>query len=184
MTHFARSKHMQRSKITACLVASAGWIMSLETPHAQDSGQVTIDARRCMELASPDERLACFDAQVESAGRGERQSSSPAPAPAAAAAPAPNQQSVPAAEVARVPPQTAPPAAEQEWVGTITALRQREPNRYAITLDNGQVWYQRVAERYSLRVGQRVRVYQSKWGSSQRLEADGVKGFIQVELVQ
>ena len=177
MTHFARPKHAQRAGITACLIAVAGSLMSLNAARGQDSGQVTIDARRCMELASPDERLACFDAQVESAARDEPQPSSTATAPA-------SQQSIPTVEVARVPPQAAPGTAEEEWVGTITALRQREPNRYAITLDNGQVWLQRVSERYPLRVGQRVRVYQSKWGNSQRLAVDGVNGFIQVELAQ
>ena len=81
----------------------------------------------------------------------------------------------------------AKPAADapaSEWVGTITSLKLRAPNQYLITLDSGQVWSQQVAERYALRVGQRVRVYESKWGSSKRLEADGVKGFIQVELVR
>ena len=160
--------------------------MYFEHALAQDpASPVTIDAARCVELASPEQRLACFDAQVESAARGERsESGSPAPA-AAGVSPAGQQQSAPTVAVARVPPQNA--AADvpaNEWVGTITSLRLRAPNLYLITLDSGQVWSQQVAERYSLRVGQRVRVYESKWGSSKRLEADGVKGFIQVELVR
>ena len=99
--------------------------------------------------------------------------------------PAGQQQSAPTVAVARVPPQNAAAdAPANEWVGTITSLKLRAPNLYLVTLDSGQVWSQQVAERYALRVGQRVRVYESKWGSSKRLEADGVKGFIQVELVR
>ena len=95
-----------------------------------------------------------------------------------------NNSPLPTVAVARVPPQNAAADAPSEWVGTITSLKVRAPNLYLITLDSGQVWSQQVAERYALRVGQRVRVYESKWGSSKRLEADGVKGFIQVELVR
>ena len=80
--------------------------------------------------------------------------------------------------------QSAADTPASEWVGTITSLKLRAPNQYLITLDSGQVWSQQVAERYALHVGQQVRVYESKWGSSERLEADGVKGFIQVELVR
>lgn len=69
-------------------------------------------------------------------------------------------------------------------MGTITALRLREPNQYIVTLDTGQVWHQRYPERYALRVGQRVRIYESPWGAHQRLQADGVNGFIQVERVE
>ena len=105
--------------------------------------------------------------------------------PGAAGAPLPaNNSPLPRQRPRACRANAAADAPANEWVGTITSLRQREPNLYLITLDNGQVWAQHVAERYALRVGQRVRVYQSKWGSSQRLEADGVKGFIQVELVR
>ena len=116
--------------------------------------------------------------------RRERQRAGPGPG-RRGVPPASQQQSAPTVAVARVPPQNAgADAPANEWVGTITALKLRAPNQYLITLDSGQVWSQQVAERYALRVGQRVRVYESKWGSSKRLEADGVKGFIQVELVR
>ena len=179
-------QHLHRHRVTVCLMASATSIMYFEPALSQEPApRVTIDAAGCIELVSPEERLACFDAQVGSASNGER-SESPSPAPAAAdVPPAGQQQSAPTVAVARVPPQNAAAdTAASEWVGTITSLRLRAPNTYLITLDNGQVWSQRVAERYTLRVGQRVRVYQSKWGNGQRLEADGVNGFIQVELVR
>jgi hypothetical protein len=186
MRHHPHPQRAHRSSVTVCLVASASCIMYFEGALAQDPApRVTIDASRCIELASPEERLACFDAQVTSASSGQRsESASPAPV-AAGVPPAVQQQSAPTVAVARVPPQnTAADAPANEWVGTITSLKVRAPNQYLITLDSGQVWSQPVAARYALRIGQRVRVYESRWGSSKRLEADGVKGFIQVELVR
>ena len=186
MKRCARPQRVHRPSVTACLVASATYIIFFQSALAQDpAAPVTIDAARCIALASPEERLACFDAQVESASSsGHSEPGSPAPA-AAGVPPASQQQSAPTVAVARVPPNSS--AAEtvaSEWVGTITSLQLRAPNTYVITLDSGQVWSQQVAERYALRVGQQVRVYESKWGSSRRLEADGAKGFIQVELVR
>ena len=155
----------RRPGVTACLIASASCIvLCFEAALAQDLGRVTIDAARCTALESADERLACFEAQVDDARSSERNESR-SPAPAASVPPAAGAQ-----------PRT-------EWVGTIASLNQRLPNRYVITLDSGLVWEQQVAERYPLRVGQRVRIYETRWGSSQRLEADGLKGFIQVARV-
>ena len=155
--------------------------MYFEPALAQDPApRVTIDAARCIELASPEERLACFDAQVQNAA--EPASRGPGGRGCAAAS---QQQSLPRWRSRACRRKTLPPTRPRsEWVGTITSLKLRAPNQYLITLDSGQVWSQQVAERYALRVGQQVRVYESKWGSSKRLEADGVKGFIQVELVR
>jgi len=172
----------------ACVVALAVCSLAyFEATLAQEQGGVTIDARRCLELQSPDERLACFETQVgEAQGRGSTApppAAAPAPAvvPAPAAVPAPRtQQPIPTVDVAELPGQGAPAdkPGQSEWVGTITALRQREPDQYVITLDGGQVWQQRGAERYPLRVGQRVRINQTRFGL--RLQADGVNGFIYV----
>lgn len=71
-----------------------------------------------------------------------------------------------------------------ELHSTISKLREYIPGRYLITLENGQVWRQMVAERYRLRVGHNVRIYPSRWGKSFRLSAEGLKGFIQVERVR
>ena len=73
-------------------------------------------------------------------------------------------------------------AGQTEWVGTITALREREPGQYVITLDTGSVWQQRGADRYPLRVGQHVRIEESRMGL--RLRADGVNGYIHVGRVR
>jgi hypothetical protein len=53
-----------------------------------------------------------------------------------------------------------------------------------ITLDNGQVWRQKVPKWYPLQPGQQVTLYPTKWGGSFRLTAENLKSFIQVERVR
>ena len=190
-----KREHMSRYLTPQCwcrpgiivrLVASASCTIGcFQSTLAQDSSHVTIDAGRCRALESPDERLACFEAEVDAALIGELRESAPQPPAAASAPPQGSQQSLPTVDVAGLPRQDAPADApgQSEWVGNIASLRERAPNQYLITLDSGQVWLQRLAERYQLRVGQRVRIYQSKFGSGHRLQADGVNGFIQVDRV-
>jgi hypothetical protein len=150
MTQNPNPQRARQRGVTACVVAQAVCSLAyLEVTLAQEQDRVTIDARRCLELAAADERLACFEAQV-----GEAQSrGSPTPATAAApategtpataataVAPAPSsQQSIPTVEVASLPAEGAPADApgQSEWVGSVTALRQREPNQFVITLDSG-----------------------------------------------
>ena len=163
---FSPRRH-SRSRSLGCLLACAGLVGAIESVSGQQPDNVTIDARRCLQIESPAERLACFEAEVSAAPA--------APAPAA-----------PARTVDVAPPLPAAPAKAEEStsVGNITSLQAREPNRYLITLDNGEVWEQRVAKRFQLRVGQQVRVEPSQWGSSYRLFIDGVNGFIQVARVR
>ena len=75
-------------------------------------------------------------------------------------------------------------AAENEIRATITALRERGPNSWLITLDNGQMWDQVRPQWYPLRPGQQVRLYPTQWGSSYRLSALERGGYIQVTLVR
>jgi hypothetical protein len=180
MTQHRNRLHARRRGVIACVVTHAVCGLAyLEAAVAQEQGRVTIDARRCLELESPEERLACFETQV-----GEAQNST---APATAAVPPPSsQQPISTVDVATLPGQGAPAdtPGQSEWVGNIASLKERAPNQYLITLDSGQVWQQRIAERYALRVGQRVRIYHAKFTSGLRLQADGVNGFIQVERVR
>lgn len=165
---FSPRRH-SRSRGLGCLLACAGSVGAIESVSGQQPDKVSIDARRCMQIEAPAERLACFEAEV-----------SAAPAAPAPAAPPPRTVDVGAA-----PPQAAPVAPEDRASsGNITSLQAREPNRYLITLDNGEVWEQRVAKRFQLRVGQHVRVEPSQWGSNYRLFIDGVNGFIQVARVR
>jgi hypothetical protein len=138
----------------------------------------------------------------------------PAASPPAAAAP-PSTAAPPAAAARVPPaaaPQAAPPVARNDdgnrqtrrdarveeariaagaesegdkLEGTITALRERVPNAWLITLDNGQVWRQDYPEPFRLAVGQRVRVErEDRFGGGYRLYVVGRSGNIQVEPVR
>lgn len=217
------------------LLLSAGCVLVCPgVTLAQDADTVTIDARRCMDLTAPDERLACFEAQVRDA-RGHDGANDDGPrarpppiaetAPPREAAPARNAEPATARELPPTPARESPPGparesapaeeaaadrqaqpaparqaarerdarerdadapqstAETEIVATVAALSQRLPNQHVITLENGQVWRQRVPEQYPIRVGQQVRISSGRWGGGTRyrLEAENVGGFIQVD---
>jgi hypothetical protein len=107
-------------------------------------------------------------------------------APAAPAAPAPSTtaQVTSGDDVhsnqSRRDAQVAPP----EIVARVTELHETVPNAWLITLDNGQVWRQNIPQRFALKPGQRVTLRGTKWGSSYRLSAEAMNGFIQVEQVR
>jgi hypothetical protein len=178
------------------LVMSAGCALACaDGALAQNPGSVTIDARRCLQLTSAEERLACFESQVHDAlgeGRERRDTARTEPpaaaetAPARQAEPPPARQAEPRRDRRNRGADATEAASGTEIIGTIAALAERVPNQYVITLDNGQVWRQSVPERYPIRVGQRVRIYPGRWGSSNRyrLAAEELGGFIQVERVR
>ena len=147
----------------------------------QPAGPVAVDVSECVKLTTPEERLACFEAQVEGARN--------APAPAAPAASA--GSAAPAAPGAASAVSTAEfgldggdlEPAGQEIQARVTDLRETVPHAYLITLDNGQVWRQTVPKNYGLREGIPVRIYYSKW-RAYRLTNEQLKSFIQVERVR
>jgi len=178
---------------------------------------LTVEVGECVNLPTPEQRLACFEAQVEAAR------SAPAAAPAATAPAATSTAPAPAPRVAPPPASAAPagaaatgaaaPATTTIEVGASTAppefgfrerpeepekdappppevraqvaeLQQTVPNAFLITLDNGQVWRQTRADPYkSLKVGQDVRIYYSRW-RAYRLDSPQMSGFLQVERVR
>jgi hypothetical protein len=74
---------------------------------------------------------------------------------------------------------------QQEMLDRIVAMSQREPNKWLITLESGQVWYQTNSARTRLRIGDDVRIYLSPLGSSYRMaKVDSQSGFIQVHRVE
>jgi len=187
----------------------------------QGSERLTVDVHDCLALEKRDERLACFEAQVEAAqraapARGSEPVVAPSTAPPASAAPAasvaPAANTAPAASAAAPSTAAASTAAtasidsaaesrkpaparrsdedtgraksgsEQapaEIVATVAGLRERLPNAYDITLDNGQVWRQSPPMAYPLRTGMEVRLRQTKFGY--RLTAPQLRGQIQVD---
>lgn len=133
---------------------------------AQDAPSVTVEVGECVNLPSAEERFECYERQVEAA-RIAPTPAPPVPAPATEAA-APVKE----------------PVGSQEIVATITDARQTVPNRYVITLDNGQIWRQTYAERYPIRPGLKVKLRPSRWGGTFSLTAEEHGGFIQVERVR
>jgi hypothetical protein len=185
----------------ASLVFGAALLASLVVSglaFGQQPGGLRVDVGECVKLESPGERLDCYERQVK---RAQTAPVAPPPAvvpppPAAAppsvaapraAAPAPAAPSAPAARDVRVEDARVandPPSSGPALRGTITALRETVPNRWLITLENGQMWRQTYAEPYPLRIGQRVEVSKSGRRSSYQLAAVGLNGDIQVEPVR
>jgi hypothetical protein len=182
--------------MVALVTGVAAWLPAA----AQDD--LTVEVGECVELATPEERLACFEAQVEAArqqrsGPEGRRAAEPRAVPPAAE---------PQVEAARVPERNS--AAEEraeprerrtrreergprggdpeqaEVVAKIAALRETVPNQYLITLDNGQVWRQTRPTAYALREGADVRLYSTQWGDSFRLTIPERGGYVQVERVR
>ncbi len=141
--------------------------------------QVSVDVSDCVELSQPEERLACFEAQVEAARSAPPAEAGPgAPSgagQAAGAAAAGNASSGRATESRSETP--------EDIVAKVTELRETVPQSYLITLDNGQVWRQTVPEFYPLRMGSDVRIYYSRW-RAYRLTSPVLRGHIQVERVR
>ena len=190
-------------------VAVGSTLASMQGAMAQSPGQVTIDARRCMELESPQDRLACYEAEVGAAlGADKAEPAEPADA-AEPAEPAESAESTATAEQAapravsselpnpveersvresraerRAHSREAAKHSQVEIVGTIAALQERLPNQLVITLEDGQVWAQTAPEHYQLRVGNEVRIRSSRWGEMYRLSNERLRGFILVKRVQ
>ena len=145
----------------AAIAAILAGAAAIQTAAAQEPAEaVSVDVSECVKLTTPEERLACFEKQVEVSR------TDPAARGAASTAPPPVSGEAPPDIQAR-----------------IAELRETVPNAYLITLDNGQVWRQTVPKYYPLQAGHPVRIYFSRW-RSYRLSNDMLKGFIQVERVR
>jgi hypothetical protein len=72
---------------------------------------------------------------------------------------------------------------KQELVDNVASLKTLGPNILEVTLESGQVWRQMLSKRYPLQVGDSVTIRPTMWGSSYRLTAPRISGFIQVERV-
>jgi hypothetical protein len=153
---------------------------AIQAAAAQQPDAVSVDVSECVKLSSPEERLACFEAQVEAAGGAPAPASS---APAAGTAPAAAGGATAAAGAASDRDDENDRDAPPDILAKVTALRETVPNAYLITLSNDQVWRQTVPESYPLRVGSDVRIYYSRWRAYRHTDPQ-LKGFIQVERVR
>jgi hypothetical protein len=108
------------------------------------------ESHRCSGVLEDAQRLACYDTAFGKPMRPAASSAAPAPAPAvvtpapvvqrSAPAPALPAAAPPAPSAATAPAASAPPA--QPVSARITAVSRLSNDRFAITLDNGQVWTQ------------------------------------------
>lgn len=169
---------------------------------AQDE-RLTVEVGRCVDLPTPEQRLACFESQVEAARTQGGSAAAPdvaaPPSSERSSAPAPaNRAAAPSREERRAASSAPEPAefgfregrpepereAPPEVHAKIAELRETVPNAYLITLDNGQVWRQTRGDPYlTPRVGQDVRIFLSRW-RTYRLDSPQMRGFLQVERVR
>jgi len=169
-------------------VVAAGFVLG-PAVQGQEPDSVTIDVSDCVDLEKPEERLACFEREIETQGRSTPAAGRPTPAPAAPA-PTARREAVPAAVPA---PAAAEPARKRgrraeplgpEIAAKVAELRETVPNTWTITLDNDQVWRQTAPKSFALRPGMEVRLYPTHWGNAYRLTATGLNGYIQVARVR
>jgi hypothetical protein len=151
---------LRRAAFAAVLAAAIAAIQPAAAQAPADT--VSVDVSECVKLTTPEERLACFEKQVETS----RTSPPPPAGSTSSGAGRERQEEAPADIQARV-----------------AEVRETVPNAYLITLDNGQVWRQTVPKPYPLQAGYPVRIYYSRW-RSYRLTNETLKGFIQVERVR
>ncbi len=166
-----------------------------------------------MNIASPDERFACYErlaqgSKAEEVSVAPEALPEPVPEPVASVVsedqtdalrePAvveiePDRPSLAerraarraAREQERLSREEAPQEEELPGiVASITELREHVPNAWRITLDNGEVWLQVEPKPYRLRTGMQVRVYPTNWGPSHRLTGLNLNGFIRVQQVR
>jgi hypothetical protein len=157
----------------AALIAGAAAVHSV----AAQIDSVVVEVGECVDLPTPEQRLACFEAQVEAAR-------SAPPAAAAAAAPAAASSTAPEDFGLREPEPKEVREAPPEIHAKVVELRETVPNAFLITLDNGQVWRQTQPKYdYVLRPGSDVRIFASRWRSF-RLDSPQQRGYIQVERVR
>jgi hypothetical protein len=195
------------------LLAVVASVWTLQSAAAQGE-RLTVDVGDCVDLPTPEQRLACFEAQVEAARGAQTAPAAPAsaatrtaPAPASSAAPATSAAPAAAATNAAAPTTTieAPAATSTapadfgfperpeeredappppEVRAKVAELRETVPNAFLITLDNGQVWRQTRPDPYLS-----LRIGQDvriffSRWRTYRLDSPQMRGFLQVERVR
>lgn len=180
-------------------VAAAALLGSLMAGAPAAGQDVTVDVGDCVELDSAEARLTCFASQVDSVL--EKQTAEGSAEPFATIEPveadrdprendeasllregqAERKAEQPAVNETR---RAEADEGEDEYFGTIVAVRERLPNAYIITLDNGQIWQQSEPKRYPLRPGLEVRIYSTNWGDAYRLSGVGTGRHIQVRRIK
>lgn len=172
----ARRIRAVRSGAAARMAAASTALFALSPSFGQGADPVNVDVGRCVDLESAEERFACYEEQVDAATKEDERKRPDAPAGPSAEAGRPAE--------ARPVAEAGPAGEAVEILGRIGSMRERLPDAYLITLEDGQIWRQTNPKRYFLRVGDDVRIYPSSWGTDYRLTVVGRSGYIQVEKVR
>ena len=98
--------------------------------------------RECAKIADPTARLACYDNNIRTAGASPRSVPGAMPTPSGSGAPvAPNAPGGFGADDIRTPERFDPARnGASEISARVSAVREREPGVYLVTLENGAQW--------------------------------------------
>lgn len=156
---------MKNKYIVVSLGAAAVALLASQAPAADGT-------RRCFEIYEDAARLACYDALFGKPARpaGATQTAAPAQAtPSAPAVPAAPPVVSRAAAPAAAPVPPAQPTSrpnDAPVTGRIVSVSRLSGDRFAITLDNGQVWTQLERDPAAeVRVGDTVSIKPAMLGS-------------------
>jgi hypothetical protein len=196
------TKDCPEMKINNTLSVFLCMLLSVSTYAADESAPVIMDAGPCLALTRPIERLTCFEDQAQAAQR----PGASLPQQNLPVVSIPRNTAIRQAEPVAEP--EAPAVAVRtgamadsdfednfgireedndgqdkgtELVARVADIKELNPNRKLITLENGQAWEQMGTRRFILAEGDEIRIYPSRWGSSYRLASQAHKGFIQVQ---
>ncbi|HMA13109.1 MAG TPA: hypothetical protein VKO83_14555 [Steroidobacteraceae bacterium] len=134
---------------------------------------IAADSHRCSGIDDDARRLACYDSAF---GRPARPAAGPAPAPVAVQRPSATPAQTPAAVAPATPPQPAARAKDEPVSGRIVAVGRLANDRFAVTLDNGQLWMQLERDvTAEVRVGDTVSIRPAMLGSWMLETRGGVK---------
>ena len=124
------------------------------------------DIGRCMDIKDRSDRIRCYDTLADEV----RARSQPQPDAKVSSFGKESPARVVDTEDGR-----------EELHDRIESLRTTPAGNWIMTLASGQVWQQSVPGAYNLHKGHEVLIYSSKWGTTYRLSAKDLNGFIQVQ---
>jgi hypothetical protein len=151
----------------------------------QGGASVVVDVAECVSIVADDERFACYERRVAESTPPTSGASLDPPETGTleerrSARDAERLQAREERAQRKATREDSPGAEETGFTSSITQLRETVPNAWLVALDNGEVWEQTDPKPYRLREGMQVRIYASAWGSSYRLTAPELNGFIRV----
>lgn len=173
------------------IFAVAGcWLAFAPTGFAQETDDPVLD---CRSLPSAEERLKCYDDAVDDRSTPSEEPAAAEEAPAAenTSPPAPAASSTAAAAAAVASAEAdfgLPPGANSQPVAdqieaSITELSRTASGKFAIELDNGQLWRQTDNSSMRVKEGEVVIIKRGSLGSF-KLTKDGTKRSMKVKRVR